>query len=289
MPRISKTQTPPDLMKRIRALSPHQRDALSAALAAEQSDAATVDPKAGSPSPCPRCGAGTALRFGRVRGQQRWRCVACKRTFGAFAGTPLIGLRHKSEWQEFVRALSGGLTVAEAALKCGIHRNTAFRWRRRLLSSTPKSVRRPAAGPGAGARTSDPPLTVDSRVMRSRRALRASILRLMERRQFDQITIRQIAAEAKVSYATFFRHHTSKQQLLDEIATDEVRGLLAMSLPSVDDFPADTSASRRLCEYINEHRALWAALLNGGAATAVKQEYMRVTAQYVAAHGCRWN
>ncbi len=277
-----KTRTLPDLMKRIRALAPHQRDALRAAMAAEDSSPLPATGKQVSPSVCPRCGAESPLRYGRVRGQQRWRCVACKRTFGALAGTPLVGLRHKSEWQEFGKALSRGLTVAEAAIRCGIHRNTAFRWRRRLLSAPARPGRRPQIRDPL--QRAEP----DGRVLRSRRSLRASLLKLMELRQFDQITIRQITAEAGVSYATFFRHFTSKQQMLDEIATEEVRGLLAMALPLVENFPADTSSSLKLCEYVDEHRNLWGVLLNGGAAPALKQECIRVTLEYAEARKGPW-
>jgi transposase-like protein/AcrR family transcriptional regulator len=279
---VIKTRTLPALMKRIRALAPHQRDALRAALAADDAHPSSTSGKQVSPSVCPRCGADSPLRYGRVRGQQRWRCVACRRTFGALAGTPLVGLRHKSEWQEFGEALSRGLTVAEAAIKCGIHRNTAFRWRRRLLSASPRLGRR-SQNRSAAARAAP-----DGRVLRSRRALRASLLKLMEAKQFDQITIRQITAEAGVSYATFFRHHTGKHQLLDEIAAEEVRGLLARALPLVEKFPADTSSSLTLCEYVDEHRGLWGVLLNGGAAPALKQECIRVTLEYAEARKGIW-
>ncbi len=280
----TRTRTLPDLMKRIRALAPHQRDALRAALAADESSSSPTAGKQVSPSVCPRCGAESPLRYGRVRGEQRWRCVACKRTFGALAGTPLVGLRHKSEWQEFGKALSRGLTVAEAAIKCGIHRNTAFRWRRRLLSAPA----RPGPGRRLQSRSAAPRAEPDGRVLRSRRALRASLLKLMELRQFDQITIRQITDEAGVSYATFFRHYTSKQQLLNEIATEEVRGLLAMALPLVENFPADTSSSLKLCEHVDDHRSLWGVLLNGGAAPALKEECIRVTLEYAEARKGPW-
>ena len=55
----------------------------------------------------------------------------------------------------------------------------------------------------------------DARAVRSARAMEAALLALLARKPLEQITIREVAAEAGVSYATFFRHHPTKEALLD--------------------------------------------------------------------------
>ncbi|MET0269395.1 MAG: TetR family transcriptional regulator [Sphingomonas sp.] len=112
-------------------------------------------------------------------------------------------------------------------------------------------------------------------------ALREALLTLLERTAFDQITIRDICAEAGVHYATFFRHHQTKEALLGEIAAEQTSRLseLAMAIRQTRDTKAGFMA---LCAYVDEHRDLWSTLLNGGAGGAMREEWMRQTARVAA-------
>ena len=74
----------------------------------------------------------------------------------------------------------------------------------------------------------------DPRTVRTREALRNALLRLLERKPLEQITIREIVAQAKISYVTFFRHHPTKEALLHDIAAEQVRGLTELMLPALD-------------------------------------------------------
>jgi AcrR family transcriptional regulator len=119
-------------------------------------------------------------------------------------------------------------------------------------------------------------------MLRTREALRRALLALLERKQLDQITIRDIAAEAGVGYATFFRHHSSKTELLEEVAAEQIGNLMALALPLL--VADDTRAScLALCKYVGEHRAIWTALLTGGAAGAMREEFIRQATQQGAA------
>ena len=115
-------------------------------------------------------------------------------------------------------------------------------------------------------------IPTDARAVRTRRTLRDALLRLIETRPFDQITIREIAGESSIGYATFFRHYASKEALLDDLAAAEIATLLDRALPIL--FAND---SRRSClalfDYVAQHRTLWSVLLTGGAAATVKQEF----------------
>ena len=117
----------------------------------------------------------------------------------------------------------------------------------------------------------------DARAIRTREALRNSMLRLLQKKPLDQITIRDIAAGADINYATFFRHHATKDALLHEIAQQQVRNLAALMLPSLDASDL-TSASHALCTYVAAYRSLWSTLLTGGAAGVLREELLK-TAQ----------
>lgn len=122
----------------------------------------------------------------------------------------------------------------------------------------------------------------DLRAVRSAAALREALLGLLSRKSFEQITVRDICAAAGVHYATFFRHYQTKEALLDDIAKDQIRELnaLAMAIRGSGNYADGLLA---LCRYVADHRDLWSTLLNGGAGSAMREEWLR-QAQQVAAH-----
>ena len=83
---------------------------------------------------CPHCHHRPCGRWGNAHGLPRYRCSACGKTFNVLSGTPLARLRHRECWDEYAQALIDGETVRAAARRCGVHKNTAFRWRHRFLT-----------------------------------------------------------------------------------------------------------------------------------------------------------
>jgi len=116
----------------------------------------------------------------------------------------------------------------------------------------------------------------DARAQRSTTALREALLRLLDRSAFDQITVRDICAEAGVHYATFFRHFAGKEALLDHVAADQISRLVALTVP-IKESGDDRGSILALCNYVEEHRLLWSVLLNGGAGETMRAEWLRVT------------
>jgi len=112
-------------------------------------------------------------------------------------------------------------------------------------------------------------------MLRTRAALRQALLTLVERQPFEQITIRDIVGAAGIGYATFFRHFPTKGALLEEVAADQINRLTAMATPALSR-RGTRASSVAICTYVNEHRALWAALLTGGAAGAMREEFSRI-------------
>ena len=109
------------------------------------------------------------------------------------------------------------------------------------------------------------------------------MLTLLEEKPLDQVTVRDITARAGVGYATFFRRYPDKEALLHDVAAREISQLLAMTLPIL--YTVDTRASTQaLCAYTWEHRKLWSALLTGGAAGTVREEFIRQAKQIASAH-----
>ncbi len=107
---------------------------------------------------------------------------------------------------------------------------------------------------------------------------------LLDAKPLDQITVRDIAGKAGVGYATFFRHHPTKEALLDEIAAEQINALFKLSISALatQDLKAGSTA---LFSYVNEHRALWSTLLTGGAAATIRDEFLRQARKIAALHG----
>lgn len=110
----------------------------------------------------------------------------------------------------------------------------------------------------------------DARVVRSREKIRTAFLRLLETAPLNDITIRAICAKASINEVTFYRHYKTKECLLEEIAADEVKQLVELTLP-VFNAENTTAAAVTLCTYVDDHRKLWTTLFVGGAAESVRR------------------
>jgi len=109
-------------------------------------------------------------------------------------------------------------------------------------------------------------------------AIRVSLLKLLESNSFEDITTRDIIVESGVSPATFYRHYMSKRALLEAVADEEIDTLVAISAG----FHASTwETSLAQIRHVDENRALWSVLLNGGAAGYVREGFIRrLTVEY---------
>lgn len=103
-------------------------------------------------------------------------------------------------------------------------------------------------------------------------ALRASLLKLLEHHKFDDITARDIIIDSGVSPATFYRHYRTRSDLLDAVADNEIETLIAISA-SAFDCPHEASLAQ--IRHLDGHKALWSVLLNGGAASYVREGLIR--------------
>jgi len=82
---------------------------------------------------CPDCACERYHRHGQANGLQRYRCLACRRTYNDLTGTPLARLRLRDKWLDYLGTVLASKSVRAAAKQVGVHRNTAFRWRHRFL------------------------------------------------------------------------------------------------------------------------------------------------------------
>lgn len=124
----------------------------------------------------------------------------------------------------------------------------------------------------------------DARARRSRGALQRAFLEWIEKKPIDQISIREITATAGVSYPTFFRNYGSKEDLLADIAREEIDQLLAVMLSLLHKKDPHLS-SDAVCHYIQDRRSLWTTLVTTGASTVMREEFIGMAREIVRERG----
>src|SRR6516165_6348611 len=98
--------------------------------------------------------------------------------------------------------------------------------------------------------------STDPRVLRSRQMLMESLLRLLTRKEFDDISIQEIADEATLNRATFYLHYPDKNALLQAMTAARFRDLIArrgLSFTNCDG--ALRAIALGVCDYLAETSA----------------------------------
>lgn len=116
----------------------------------------------------------------------------------------------------------------------------------------------------------------DARAVRSRKQIRRAFLKVLETTPLHDITIREICAKASLNYVTFLRHYQTKESLLEEIAAEEVRQLVELTLP-VFNSENTVAAAVTLCSYVDTNRKLWVTLLAGGASDTIRSTLIELS------------
>lgn len=84
---------------------------------------------------CPCCESHQYIKYGKVKGLQRFKCKKCARTFGHTSNSPLYRIQKKEQLIKYITCLHEKETIRSAAKHVGISIKTSFEWRHKLLSS----------------------------------------------------------------------------------------------------------------------------------------------------------
>lgn len=95
--------------------------------------------------------------------------------------------------------------------------------------------------------------STDPRALRSRQMLMEALLRLLNRKEFDEISIQEIADEATLNRATFYLHYPDKNALLQAMTAARFRDLIARrGLSFTDCDGALRAIALGVCDYLAE-------------------------------------
>jgi AcrR family transcriptional regulator len=98
-----------------------------------------------------------------------------------------------------------------------------------------------------------PAETTDPRILRSRHMLMEALTKLLSQKEFDDISIQEIADEATLNRATFYLHYPDKNALLQAMTAARFHDLIArrgLSFTNCDS--ALRAIALGVCDYLTE-------------------------------------
>jgi AcrR family transcriptional regulator len=95
--------------------------------------------------------------------------------------------------------------------------------------------------------------TTDPRILRSRRMLMDALARLLMKKEFEDISVQEIADEATLNRATFYLHYPDKKALLRAMTVSRFRNLIERrAITFTDCNGALRAIALGVCDYLAE-------------------------------------
>lgn len=110
----------------------------------------------------------------------------------------------------------------------------------------------------------------NQRIAISKYMLKEALLRLLAKKHIDKISICELCQEAQINRTTFYRHYNTPQDVLHEIALDQIRNFFEGSL-SANDTNDMEQAARKLCHFLYDHITMVQLLIRNSSETDFAQ------------------
>ena len=121
----------------------------------------------------------------------------------------------------------------------------------------------------------------DRRVLRTQRVLREAFIALLRKKNYDDITVKDILTQADVGRSTFYAHCTGKEDLL-RLGLRNLQTELAQHIHSFErSSSGDLTFSLPLLEHVASHRDLYPALGRLRGQDIVQREMRRLVFELV--------
>ncbi|MBQ7064809.1 MAG: TetR/AcrR family transcriptional regulator [Firmicutes bacterium] len=120
----------------------------------------------------------------------------------------------------------------------------------------------------------------DTRVQVTKKLLKDALLRLMQKKDFSEITVSAICKEADVNRSTFYAHYAIQQDLLDEIIRDYIQ--LFQSFFQQKDLDNNRTLFYSLfLPFVQQHVAVFSCLFRGSQYALEREKIIREVYNYV--------
>ena len=121
----------------------------------------------------------------------------------------------------------------------------------------------------------------DRRIQRTRQLLSTALLKLIEERGYDSLTVNDITEQANVGRATFYLHYQDKEQLLVE-SLEEMFSQLGDSINPLSEALGErnsVTATRLVFQHFADHHRLYRVLLTEKGAVMVFTRLLKILSQ----------
>lgn len=114
---------------------------------------------------------------------------------------------------------------------------------------------------------------MNRRIPKSRQAIIDAFMRLMSEKEFESITINQIAEGANVNRGTVYLHFNDKYDLREQCMQSQINQLLqhCMSEQSLNHLPSKASLLRAF-EYLEQHASFYFLMLKSKGGTVFRNQ-----------------
>ncbi|MEK5056973.1 TetR/AcrR family transcriptional regulator [Paenibacillus shunpengii] len=118
---------------------------------------------------------------------------------------------------------------------------------------------------------------VDRRVLKSQEAIKKAILELMTEKNFDAITIRDIADRANVNRGTIYLHYLDKYDLLDKIIEEHINNLRELCHSASE--MSFQEGNYVWFEYFADNHLFFSTMLNTKSAAYFRKQFLELVVQ----------
>lgn len=126
---------------------------------------------------------------------------------------------------------------------------------------------------------------MDRRIQKSRQAIIDAFMRLMSEKEFESITINQIAEKANVNRGTVYLHFADKYDLRDQCMEAQINELLRNCMSEDDLFhlPSKTALLRTF-EYLEQHASFYSIMLTSKGSRVFRNQMETMLRQSLSEH-----
>jgi Transcriptional regulator len=107
----------------------------------------------------------------------------------------------------------------------------------------------------------DNAIKIDRRILRTKQSIKKAFLELFSEKDFEQMTINEIAERANVNRGTVYLHFTDKYDLLDKCIEDHVNELISLCKKREDN-TISSDGSKPVFDYLSAHFPFFSAMFS---------------------------
>ncbi|GGP16903.1 TetR-like C-terminal domain-containing protein [Oceanobacillus neutriphilus] len=130
--------------------------------------------------------------------------------------------------------------------------------------------------------------TNDLRVVKTKQLLKETLLSLLEKIEFEEITIKKLTERAQINRSTFYAHFYDKFDLLEKTINDELVSFVEEVAPKSEEELTLTDIPNpfylRATQYIYQHGEFFKLMMGENGIPSFQQRFLKIIEKYMTEH-----